>query len=80
MSEFHFLAGQGRLRAPAKIAEVCKRHGAEFTWARMPEGWRFWASAPNRGAPFDGNLAARVRADLEKEGLLVDGELRRMKR
>lgn len=77
MSQFHFLAGRGRIgqRLGRQVDAVCRRHGADFTWATLPgDGPRYWASAPNYGAPFDAEVARAVRADLTAAGLRLPGD------
>lgn len=71
MSEHFF--GLGRHRVASDIAEridvVARRHGAEFTSVKMPDGWRFWFACPNRGFPFDRDIELAVIESLTAEGL-----------
>lgn len=71
MSEFQFKTGTGDvpIRKYTKIQAIARKHGATFTNVRLPEGWRFWFSAPNGGFPFDRHRAEAVVADLERAKL-----------
>ena len=72
MSQFHFGVGRGAI--PAKLAKqvdaIAQKHGADFTNVKLPgEGYRYWFSCRNYGAPFDGATAKAVMADLEAAGI-----------
>jgi hypothetical protein len=71
MSVYMFCYGQGKVsqREGLAIHRIAKEHGAEFTHADMPEGPRFWFTAPNNGAPFDDALKASVIGALMAKGL-----------
>lgn len=72
--EYFFLVGRGYVddRTRAAVDRVAAKHGVTFVRVNLPgEGWRFWFSGPNRGAPFDRELAARVRADLDAAELFL---------
>ena len=64
MSEFHFGCGRGKVsvREQARINRICKKASepVTFTAVKLPEGHRYWFSARNYGAPFDGELAKEV--------------------
>lgn len=66
MNEYLFGVRNGRL-APSEVQRrerIAQRHGAEFIHARLPEGWRSWFTAPNRGEPFDGDIRKAVEAEV----------------
>lgn len=73
MSEFQFAVSTSVV-APEVAAE---RHRiaseidprAGYTSARMPDGPRSWGYGPNRGEPFDGNLARDVEAAWAASGV-----------
>ena len=44
--------------------EIAKRHGCEFVATDMPDGYRYWFAKQNEGAPFDGDTARRVMAEV----------------
>lgn len=77
MSEYMFGVGRGQLKTAAlrKIDAIAGRHGATITNPKLPgEGWKYWFSAPNRGAPFDGATRLAVIEDLEANGMWIDGQ------
>lgn len=71
MSQFHFGVGRAKVSNTLgrKVDAIAHRHGADFTWAKMPDGYRYWFSAPNFGHPFDQRRAADVKADLDAAGI-----------
>lgn len=77
MSEFHFGAGAGMIRARAamQIDRIARRHGATFTNTSVPgNGWRYWFAATNRGEPFNSAVAKAVFDDLLAAGLATEGQ------
>ncbi len=71
MSEFHFLLGPGHLSE--KADKIAKRHGATLVNYTEPNGEkRHWFAGVNLGHPFDKQLSAAIRKDLEQ---LDDDEL-----
>ncbi|HZN64408.1 MAG TPA: hypothetical protein VFB66_03850 [Tepidisphaeraceae bacterium] len=76
MGQYHFGTGQGRVsKAEAKrVDRIARKHGADFTSVRLPEGYRYWFSCANRGAPFDGDTARAVLTEVGRVRLL--GEAR----
>lgn len=66
--------GVGRGDIPAEVYAVvelvARRHGADIVNPTLPGGvsW-YWFTAPNRGFPFDRDVARAVREDLAAEGL-----------
>lgn len=63
MSEYYFGLGRGRLDTAevARREAIAERHGCTFVHTQLPgEGWRSWYAGPNRGEPFDRQLAADV--------------------
>lgn len=66
MSEYMF--GVSRRKPSRKDAKkmerVAERHGCTFVEANLPEGYRRWFAAPNRGAPFDRQTENAVMAEL----------------
>jgi hypothetical protein len=71
MSEYLFGVGSKRIPPSfgARVDEIAQRHGCDFVWVRLAEGPRYWFAGPNRGSPFDGQMAAAVWADLQAAGL-----------
>lgn len=72
MSKFQFGVGNERVsdEMGEAINAIAEEHDASFTWAEMPEGWRYWFSAENLGSPFDqatkkAVYEALVAADIE---------------
>lgn len=66
MSEYFFAVGH--LPVPAKVARkrdtIAREVGGKgcgYVAAKLPDGHRSWGFGPNRGHPFDGDLAQRVR-------------------
>lgn len=68
---YHFGVGTGKVSEAQgkKLDKVARKHGATFTWAQMPEGWKFWFSARNLGAPFDDAVREAVLREAEAAGL-----------
>lgn len=77
MGEFFFGTGRRPIKAREvkRIDKIAQAHGACFVCARLPEGWRSWFAAPNRGAPFDGQTEAAVWRALQAAGLADDNGL-----
>jgi hypothetical protein len=76
VSEFNFGLGRGRLSAKdrRRVDAIAEKHGASFTNPRLPgDGDRYWFSGPNRGEPFDGQLARRVLAAVDAAGITLPG-------
>ena len=73
MSDFQFGYGSARVsdRAGHKIDRVARKHGARFVWCQMPEGWRYWFTAPNKGAPFDEHTKTSVLDAVKAAGLVL---------
>lgn len=46
-------------RRDKRAAKIGGRH-CGYTYVHLPEGWRGWYFAPNRGEPFDSWLARDV--------------------
>ena len=75
MSEYLF--GVSRVRVSKKEAarrdRICKKHGG-YGYNQIDEShgtqeggrWVGWYAGPNRGAPFDGQLASAVLAEVER--------------
>lgn len=64
---FHFLSGRGKLPAEQlkQIQNICERHDVTFVNVNLPgDGWAYWATARNRGFPFDRDLERTVVAAL----------------
>lgn len=82
MSEYMFGSGKGHL--PAKADKIAGKHGASlvnYTDAaclcghgcpphRCKASRRHWFVGPNRGEPFDRDLAKAVESDLARAGLI----------
>lgn len=71
MGEFMFGSGTGKLTAAERsIAErVAKKCGVSFAGnPKMPDGHRYWFTAPNRGEPFDSRAAREVAEALKAAG------------
>lgn len=73
MSEFMF--GVSRVKVARKVARkmnaIAKRHGAYLVEADLPgTGYQRWFCKRNEGAPFDGNTARAVEAEIAAAGLL----------
>lgn len=67
MSEYFFGLHRGHLTS--KADQIARRHGADHTNYTEPNGEkRGWFSGPNRGEPFDRQLARAVIADIEEAG------------
>lgn len=67
MSEFLFGTHNGHLNV--KADRIARRHGAVHVNYTEPGGRkRGWFAAPNRGNPFDAELAARINAEIEAAG------------
>ncbi len=67
MSEYNFGDSTKRRLSDTEVItrdRICRNYGGNgYTQTRQPgQGWMGWFSAPNRGEPFDGQLAARVMA------------------
>lgn len=67
MSEYMFGVGSAAVgdKLGRKINRIARKHGAEFVWCRLPEGWRYWFATRNYGAPFDEATRDAVYADLD---------------
>jgi hypothetical protein len=65
MSEHMFGGGKGEV-GKAEAARIDRAiaktgHEATFTNVKLPgDGWRYWFAGPNRGEPFDRQMAAEV--------------------
>ncbi len=66
MSEFFFAVSHQPV--PAKVARARHRIAREvggahvgYVATKLPDGYRAWGYGPNRGNPFDADLAERVR-------------------
>lgn len=71
MSEYFFGLGPGWL--PAKADRIAQKHGAVLVNYTEPNGYkRHWFAGPNRGAPFDQQMADAVAADLRAAGIWED--------
>ncbi len=76
MSEYHFLAGTGRLsqRTIRAVERVVREHCAYVVTMREPTGqWRYWLNCPNQGS--GGRIASRCYAALRAAGLLTEDDL-----
>lgn len=72
MSEYIFESGSGKVgkREAARIDAIAKKHGATFVRYCGPECYcgkncggcnhRFWFAGPNRGEPFDSEMAKKT--------------------
>lgn len=69
MSEYFFGLGPGHLSEDAR--RIAKLHGADLVNYNDPGtgARRHWFTGPNRGEPFDRQLAAEVSGALEKAGV-----------
>lgn len=66
-TNYCFGAHDGHLSAVAD--RIAKRHGCVHVNYDDPTGTRRgWFAGPNRGFPFDDQLAAAVRADIDRHG------------
>jgi hypothetical protein len=66
MSEFFFAASHSPVPATVAkkrnaIAREVGGKGCGYVAAKLPDGYRSWGFGPNRGDPFDRDLAQRVR-------------------
>jgi len=69
MGNFQFLLGQGHL--PKKANKIAQKHGAELINYTEPNGnRRHWFAGPNKGNPFDAQLANDVTVDLRQAGII----------
>lgn len=69
MTEYFFGLHQGHL--PELADEIAEKHGAWHVNFTEPDGrQRGWFACPNRGAPFDQQVADAVLAEIEAAGLL----------
>jgi len=72
MAEYCFGANARDGRTPGRERDrrnrIAKRHGC--TWVEIfDQGtgqWKSWFTGPNRGDPFDRQMAARVMAELQE--------------
>lgn len=72
MSEYMFGVGRGKVSAAKakKVNTIAKKHDARFIAANIPgDGFKYWFSGPNLGAPFDKAMADAVYADLDTAGI-----------
>ena len=63
MDEFIWGVTTIKPRDPELLDRIAKRVGGPacgFAWAELPDGARGWFYGPNRGEPFDSDLARRV--------------------
>lgn len=76
MGEYIFGVGDGRLaEKTAKAAgRIARRHGCWLVRYTEGDGSspRYWFSGPNRGEPFDRDMAAAVKRDLIAAGVAGD--------
>ncbi len=73
---FFFAVGRGHvdLVTKARCEEIAQENAAAFVSVNMPgEGWRYWFEGPNRGDPFDRELAKTVLGQLAAEGIELPG-------
>lgn len=72
MGSFLFGSGSGKvsMSRARKADRIAQRHGARCIVADLPEGARYWFTAPNMGDPFDKATAKAVLEDLEAAGLV----------
>jgi hypothetical protein len=76
MSEYMFECGQGKVskREAMRIDKIAKKHGAAFVTNCGPECFcgrncggcnhRYWFFGPNRGEPFDSQMARDIMAEV----------------
>jgi len=76
MSEYMFGCGNGQVskRETARVDRIAKKHGAIFVTYCGPECYcgrncggcnhRYWFAGPNRGEPFDSNMASAVESEV----------------
>lgn len=79
MSEFMFGVVQRKM-SKAEIAtheKAAEEHGCVFIYGHFPgDGYKGWFAGPNKGSPFDGQLANRVFGTLaELECNRVEAEM-----
>jgi hypothetical protein len=73
---YHFGLGRGRVdyATSRRVDEIAAEHGVDFVVVNLPgEGWRYWFNAPNRGEPFDRDLARAVLDALVAAGVALPG-------
>lgn len=62
---FGVVRGEVTLREYRRCSAIARKHGASFTGGNLPgTGPQHWFTAPNRGAPFDGQTARDVMAEV----------------
>ncbi len=66
MARYLFGCENGKMtrREQRERESAAKKHDAEFTYARMPEGPRSWFSCQNLGHPFDAATEQAVLAEI----------------
>lgn len=77
MSEHLFGCGYGRINKTLekRVDAIAKKFGASFTWIVEPSGeHRYWFAGPNRGEPFDGDMARDVAEALRVAGIKMPSE------
>ena len=82
MSEYHFGYGHGRLSPQEyqRIADIIRKHGMTITNAKRPgEGWVYWFAAPDRGEPFNDELAKAVMAEVGSVAVKQGTETKKVK-
>lgn len=67
------LFGVGHARVAEKTADkantIARKHGCWFINIKDGNTYRYWFEGPNRGEPFDGQMAAAVMASIEAAGI-----------
>ena len=72
MSEYLFGLGPGHM--PKRADMVARKHGATLVNYTEPRGEkRHWFAGPNRGEPFDSQMAREVMSALEAAGVTAIG-------
>lgn len=67
MSEFMFGVRRGTLTKEERAVRyrAARKHGCGFIYVKLPgTGFQSWFAGPNRGNPFDRDLAAAVLGEL----------------
>jgi hypothetical protein len=76
VSDYFFGLGRGYVDkvTRARADDIAAEHGAWFVLVDLPgEGWRYWFAGPNRGEPFDRDLARAVLDELDAAGVELPG-------
>lgn len=69
MSEHIFGSGREELSAHEvnRRRRIAQKHGADFIYARMPEGVRYWFTCESLGEPHDSRIAREVLEEIKEK-------------